>query len=115
MYKDIQNQINISATLAQFPVPPLKDMLVLGKQSPIGCIAMRRAIELLIKAPFEHIEFDDDVISDILVRQSLLLRISQDTLIDFVITQVKPLMNEDEIFHGEVEISFQINTSPCSH
>jgi hypothetical protein len=85
-------------------------MLVLGKESPIGCIAMRRAIELLVKAPFEHIEFDDDVISDILVRQSLLKRISKEALIDFVLIQVKPLMSADEILHAEMDISVQLNT-----
>ncbi|WP_446808476.1 hypothetical protein ACH50O_14410 [Methylomonas sp. 2BW1-5-20] len=110
MYKASQNQIHISANLGEYAIPPLKDMLVLGKESPIGCIAMRRAIELLVKAPFEHIEFDDDVISDILVRQSLLKRISKEALIDFVLIQVKPLMSADEILHAEMDISVQLNT-----
>lgn len=97
-------KIHISARIGEYAIPPLKDMLVMGKQAPIGCIAMRRAIELLIKAPFEHIELEDDIISDVLVRQGLLNRVSKDELIEFVITQVKPLMGIDEVLHAELSV-----------
>lgn len=99
-----EKKIHISARMGEYAIPPLKDMLILGNQSPIGCIAMRRAIELLVKAPFEHIELEDDVISDILVRQQLLRRVPRDALIDFVMTHVKPLMGSDEVMHAELDI-----------
>lgn len=100
---------NISARVEEYSIPPLKDMLVLGKLSPIGCIAMRRAIELLIRSPFEHIELEDDVISDILIRQPVLRRISKDRLIDFVLTNLKPMMGSDEVLHVELDISVFLN------
>ncbi|OAI17154.1 hypothetical protein A1359_06600 [Methylomonas lenta] len=100
----IDRKTHISAQVGEYAIPPLKDMLVLGKQAPIGCIAMRRAIELLITATYAHIEIEDDVISDILVRQHLLKRVSRDGLIDFVLTHVKPMMGADEIMHAELNI-----------
>jgi hypothetical protein len=100
-----EKKTHISARVGEYAIPPLKDMLILGKQAPIGCIAMRRAIELLIKTPFEHIELNDDVVSDILVRQHLLRRVSRDDLVDFVVTQVKPLMGADEILHAEIDVN----------
>jgi hypothetical protein len=101
----INKKSHITARIGEYAIPPLKDMLVLGKQAPIGCIAMRRAVELLIKTPFEHIEVEDDVISDILVRQHLLRRVSKDSLIDFVMTHVKPMMGVDEVLHAELDVS----------
>lgn len=100
-----QRKLHISARVSEYAVPPIKDMLVLGKNSPIGCIAMRRALELLVKTPFEHIEMEDDCISDILVRQSMLLRISKQELIEFVISQVKPMLGIDEVLHLELDIN----------
>lgn len=100
----IERKTHISAQVAEYAIPPLKDMLVLGKQAPIGCIAMRRAIELLVTATYEHIEIEDDVISDILIRQRLLQRVSRDNLIDFVLTHVKPLMGIDEVMHAEINV-----------
>ena len=99
-----ERKTHISAQIGEYAIPPLKDMLVLGKQAPIGCIAMRRAIELLVIATYEHIEIEDDVISDILVRQRLLQRISRDKLIDFVLTHVKPLMGIDEVMHASIDV-----------
>jgi len=101
----VNKKVHITARVGEYAIPPLKDMLVLGKESPIGCIAMRRAIELLVKTPFEHIEVEDEVISDILVRRQLLKRVSREGLIDFVMTQVKPMMGIDEVLHAEIDIN----------
>ncbi|ATG91024.1 hypothetical protein [Methylomonas koyamae] len=101
----INKKIHLSARVGEYAIPPLKDMLVLGNQSPIGCIAMRRAIELLIKTPFEHIELQDDVISDILVRHHILRRVSREGLIDFVMANLKPMMGPDEVLHAELDVS----------
>lgn len=96
---------HINARISEYAIPPVKDILVMGKDSAIGCIAMRRALELLIKTPFGHIEIKgDDVISDILVRQSLLKRVEKDDLIDFVMTHIKPLLSPEEILHGDIDI-----------
>lgn len=101
-----QRKVHISARINEYAVPPIKDMLVLGKEAPIGCIAMRRALELLIKTPFEHIEIeDDDVISDILVRSPVLRRIAKEELIAFVLDQVKPLLGPEEVLHVEIDVN----------
>ena len=107
-----QNKIHVSARVGEYNIPPMKDMLVLGKRAPIGCIAMRRALDLLIKTPFEHIEIeDDDVISDILVRKPLLKRIGKDELIKFVLRDVKPLLSPEELLHVELEIDVILSGS----
>ncbi len=111
MTKISENKIYINSRITEYAIPPLKDMLVLGKNAPIGCIAMRRALDLLIKTPFEHIELEDDVISDILVRQPMLRRVSMEKLIDFVLNQIKPLMGEDEIVQVELNIEVSLSTN----
>ena len=106
MSNQSQRKNHISARINEYAVPPIKDMLVLGKEAPIGCIAMRRALELLVKTPFEHIEIeDDDVISDILVRNAVLRRINREELIAFVLEQVKPLLGSEEVLHVEIDVN----------
>lgn len=95
--------INVKLRVREFGVPPIHDALVLGKKSPIGCVAIRKALSLLQGSPFEHIEFDDDVISDILVRSSILRRLPREKLIAVVVQRVKPLMAADEIMHLDIE------------
>ncbi|WP_289284306.1 MULTISPECIES: hypothetical protein [unclassified Methylophaga] len=45
----------ISARISEYKMPPLREMLVMGKDAPIGCIAMKMALDLLVKTPYEHI------------------------------------------------------------
>jgi hypothetical protein len=104
-----QRKAYINARIDEYIVPPIKDMLVLGKDAPIGCIAMRRALELLVKTPFEHIEIEnDDVISDILVRQPLLRRLPREGLIRHVLAHIKPLMGPEEVMHVELDVRVEL-------
>jgi hypothetical protein len=98
-----RHQHSIKVRIKEFGIPPIHDGLVLGKNSPIGCAALRKAIDLLVDSPFEHIEVDDEVISDILVRNKILRRIPQNRLVAFVLKRIKPLMGPDEILHLDLE------------
>lgn len=102
------SKLLLKACVNEFCIPPISDGLVLGKKSPIGCIAIRRALELLMVPPFERIEIDDDIISDILVRESVLRRISRECLIEFVRNRIKPMMGPEEILHIELTVDMLI-------
>ncbi|HEY0268634.1 MAG TPA: hypothetical protein VGC12_05300, partial [Methyloradius sp.] len=105
MSATIQKKVHLNVRISEYAIPPVKDMLVMGRDSAVGCIAMRRAIELLVKAPFEHIELsDDDIIGDILVRQAILKRVPKDDLIDFVLTHLKPLLGAEEVLQVDVDV-----------
>jgi hypothetical protein len=100
--------VAIRARVTEFAVPPVHDVLVLGRQSPIGCIAVRSALQLLSAQPFVHIELDDPALSDILVRESITRRVSQERLVEFVRTRVRPLMSETEIMHLDLSVEVEV-------
>ena len=100
----------IQTRVKEFILPPFRDGLVLGKNSPIGSKAMRQALELLVASPFEHIAIEDEIIQDILIRKSLLRRISHDKLIDFVLKNIKPFMGEEEILYLELDVEVQFES-----
>lgn len=107
----VQSKYRISARIAEYRVPPVDDVLVLGKNSPIGSTALKRALDLLITQPYEVIKLEDDILGDFLVRSAILKRIKKDTLTEFVITHIKPLMSEGEILHLTLETETQIEVS----
>jgi len=95
---------SLKAKLRLFSMPPISDALVLGRKSPIGCVAIRRAVALLVADPFVHMEIpDDDIVSDILVRESILRRLPEALLRKFILSEVRPLMSDTEIVHLEIE------------
>ncbi|GAA7771328.1 MULTISPECIES: hypothetical protein [Cupriavidus] len=86
-------------------MPPITDGLVLGRASPIGHVAVGRALSLLSTTAFEHVEIhDDDVISDVLVRKAILRKIPPDELKAFILEQIKPAMGAEEILHLSLEV-----------
>ena len=96
------------AKVREVPVPPVRDALVLGRDSPIGCVAIRKSLDLLTLTSFEHIEPDDDVVGDILVRKAILKRVPQDMLVAFVLAHIKPMMEADEILHLDLAVEVLI-------
>ena len=52
---------------------------------------------------FDQISVVDDVISDILVRSSILKRIPKEKFSQLMIDRVKPLMSPDEVMHVDVD------------
>ena len=100
----ISKQIIIRASIEEFLIPPVKDGLVLGKRSPIGCRAIQKALELLTPDQFEHIEFEDEVLSNIIIRKAILNRITKKKLLNFVVKNIKPLMTESEILHLDLQV-----------
>lgn len=99
---------NLTLRIKELGIPPIRDGLVLGKKSPIGLIAMTKALPLLHTSPFEHIGVEDDIVSDILIRSALLHRISKEQLVRVVLEEVKPLMVADEIMHLDIEVELLV-------
>ena len=102
----------LKVRVQEFKIPPIHDGLVLGKHSPIGCVAIRKAIELLGNPNLSHLEIEDDVISDIIVRRAVLRRIPQESLIAFVVQRIKPLMGPEEVLHLDLEVEILLEERP---
>lgn len=88
----------------KFNGPPIRDCLVIGRKSPIRCIAIKKALKLLRGNSFDDLHPDDDLVSDILVRTDLQRIMPKEKLIDLILRRVKPLMGESEIMHLEIDV-----------
>ncbi len=101
----------IKAKAHEFVLPLIRDGLIIGRDAPIGCVALRKALDLLTAFPFEHLEIEDDIIQDVLVRQALLRRIPKDRLLAFVLRNIKPAMGAEEIMQLEISVEMFIEES----
>lgn len=103
-----KNRYLIRAEMSEFVLPPIHDGLVLGKASPIGHVAVHRALGLLSTTSYDHVPIEDEVIGDILVRSAILRKISREHLIDFVLAEIKPYMGPEEIIHLELKVEIHL-------
>jgi hypothetical protein len=95
----------IRVRIKALEIPPVKDGIVIGKSAPIGVESMLRTLKLMSAERFARIEFaDDSVISDAIVRESVIRKLGQPRLLDFIARRVKPLMAENELLMLDMEI-----------
>ena len=99
---------HVRARVKEFGYPPIHDALVIGREAPIGREAFTRALKVLVAAPFTQIEVGDEIVADMLVRSSLLLRIPEKKLVAFVLRHVKPLMTGTEILHLDLDAEIEV-------
>lgn len=108
MIDNRKHGFSLRARAREFLLPPIEDGLVLGRQSPIGPVAIGKALSLLSTTAFEHVPVEDNVIGDILVRAAILRKVRTQELMDFVLREIKPLMGPEEILHLKLEVNIHI-------
>ena len=69
---DVSSSFNVALRAAEFEVPWVHDCLVIGRKAPIGCEASTKALPLVQTSAFVCIHPDDEIITDILIRDSIL-------------------------------------------
>ncbi|HEX3983044.1 MAG TPA: hypothetical protein VHX12_05065 [Acidisoma sp.] len=101
---------SLRARIKEFLLPPIEDGLVLGTRSPIGHIAVGKALTLLSSTAYQHLPIEDDVISDVLIRSAILRKISSEFIVAFVLREIKPLMGAEEILHLGLDVELTIES-----
>lgn len=104
-----ETKSRVRARVTEFGYPPVHDALVLGVKAPLGTEAFKKAVGLLISSPFETLPIKDDVIGSVLVRTSVMRRISSEKFLDFVQRRIKPLMGIEDILHLDLEVEVEID------
>ena len=103
-----QTTTTVKLRARKFDVPPIRDCVVIGRKSPIGCVAIKKALMLLRGDSFHDLHPDDDVVSDILVRADILRMLPKEKLIDLILRRIKPLMGDSEIIHLEIDVEIAL-------
>lgn len=95
----------IRVRLKALEIPPIKDGIVIGKSAPIGAEAMIRTLKLMSNERFVHVPIkNDEVVSDAIVRESVLRKLKEEKLRAFILTRIRPLMAQNELLMLDMEI-----------
>lgn len=93
----------VRLSVKEFSIPPVRDCLVIGKASPIGCVALKKALSLLHAEPFEDLHPDSDTIGEVLIRRTILLKVPREKLLKLMVERIGPLMDKHEIILVQID------------
>lgn len=101
----------ISMHFSEFEMPPMQDVLIVGKRAPIGPEAARRMVDILSPEQYEIIKIEHEYVEAVVVRKSLLNMLSKDKLIPMIMEEGGRIANESMIIKVQINITLHVSKS----
>ncbi|MFH5182061.1 hypothetical protein ACHHV8_05180 [Paenibacillus sp. TAB 01] len=98
----------LSLKMSEFEVPPMQDLLVIGRKAPIGPEAVRRMAEALSPEQFTIIKIEHPKVEAVLIRNSLLQMLDKEVLISIVLEEAERLINDTMVIRSELKIEVSV-------
>ena len=108
---DGTKKAEISMRFSEFEMPPMQDVLLVGKRAPIGPEAARRMVDILSPEQYEIIKIEHEYIEAVVVRKSLLNMLSEDKLIPMIMEEGGRIANESMIIKAQINITLHVSKS----
>ncbi|WP_259618011.1 hypothetical protein [Paenibacillus doosanensis] len=99
---------SLSMKMTEFEMPPMQDLLIIGKRAPIGPEAVRRMAEALSPEQFSILKFDHPKVEGVLIRNSLLEMLDKNLLLEIILEEADKLINESMVLRAELKITVSI-------
>lgn len=99
---------SLSIKMTEFEVPPMQDLLLIGKKAPIGPEAVRRMAEALSPEQFSIIRIEHPTVEAVLIRNSILEMIEQKTILSIILEEANRLLNARMVLRAELKVAISI-------
>lgn len=104
-------KVEINMRFSEFEMPPMQDVLIVGKRAPIGPEAARRMVDILSPEQYKMIRIEHEYIEAVVVRRSLLNMLDEDKLISMIIEEGGCIANESMIIRAQINITLHVSKS----
>ena len=109
LHIESMKKAEITMRLSEFEMPPMQDVLLVGKRAPIGPEAARRMVDILSPEQYEIIKVDHSAIEAIVIRKVLLNMLPQEKLVALILEEGGKIANESMIIKAQVNIVLQVS------
>ena len=101
----------IQMHMTEFEIPPMQDVVIVGRNAPIGPEALKRMVDVLSPDQYKIIKVEHPVIEAIVVRNALLNMIPEGKLSEFILEEGGKIVDESMIIKDHVNISVHVSKS----
>ncbi|MHB1420327.1 MAG: hypothetical protein ACYCX4_12210 [Bacillota bacterium] len=95
----------ISIKFSEFEFPPMQDVLIVGKNAPIGPEAARKVVDMLSPDQYDIIRIEEGPVEAIVVRKTLLKMVPQEKLIPAILEEGSKITSETSIVKAKLDIN----------
>lgn len=108
---DSSKKAEITIRMSEFEMPPMQDVLIVGRKAPIGPEAARRMVDILSPDQYEIIKVEHPAIEAIVVRRALFNMLPRNKLIELLMEEGSRVADESTIVKAQVNIVLQVSKS----
>ncbi|MHC6180596.1 hypothetical protein ACYUJ6_12190 [Clostridium sp. JNZ X4-2] len=101
----------ISMYFSEFEVPPMQDVLIVGRRAPIGPEAAKRMVDMLSPDQYEVIKIEHENVEAVVLKKSLMNLIPVNKLIDIIMEEGGKIADETMIIKAQVNITLHVSKS----
>lgn len=98
-----------SMKISEFEIPPIQDVLLIGKRAPIGPEAVKRMLEVMSPGQYEINYVEDGPLEAVVVRKSLLKMIKSEKLLEIIIGEANKVASETTLLKAQINIVLEIS------
>lgn len=106
---DSTKKAEITMRMSEFEMPPMQDVLIVGRRAPIGPEAARRMVDILSPDQYEIVKVDHPAIEAMVVRKALFSMLPKEKLVEVLIEEGERVANESIIVKAQVNIVLQVS------
>ncbi|MCD9024951.1 hypothetical protein K7P76_24370 [Cohnella sp. NL03-T5] len=99
----------LSLKFSEFEMPPMQDLLIIGKRAPIGPEAVRRMAEALSPEQFSIIKIEHPKIEAVLVRNSLLQMLDENVLLGIIMEETENMISDSMVIRSELKVEVSVH------
>ena len=98
----------LSLKISEFEVPPMQDLLIIGKKAPIGPEAVKRMAQAISPEQFTIVKLEHAKIEAVLIRNSLLQMLDERLLMQIILEEADRLISDNMVLRSELKISVSV-------
>ncbi|WP_135556065.1 hypothetical protein [Paenibacillus cymbidii] len=98
----------ISLKISDFELPPMQDILIVGRKAQIGPEAARRMADALSPDQYTIIPTEHPKVEAVLIRTSLFDMLDRNVLLDLVLQEADGMFHDTMVLRSELKVSFSV-------
>jgi hypothetical protein len=108
---ETKSKLHVDLEFHAVSLPPVKDVLVLGKKYPQGKVGVMESFRFVAPDEFEMFEMSDEesVAEAVMINKRILTRMSAGKVIDMLRKHVFPYMSAGEAINVNLDIKIHVS------
>jgi hypothetical protein len=104
-----KRKADVTIRLSEFEIPPMQDVLLVGKRAPIGPEAIRRMVNALSPDQYEVIQLNHDIFEAAVLKKSLVKLLPEEKLLPIILEEGTRIATEKTVVKAQVNIVIQVS------